>query len=299
MKVFAFFVCLCVGLMSQPALAVLKAGDTAPDFIVRAARGGADYTFALGNALRKGPVVVYFYPKSFTKLCTQEAHDFADAMPEFAASGATVIGISADTIDVQRNFSSMECRDKFAAGADPSLSVISAYGAKAPGQPMAGRISYVIAPGGKILSVFASADSDKHIGIALAAVRKWSEEHKGAARGAAYLEDVNSLLKSALTGLGPEGPKAAEKLASVTKAEDGPQADLRLDAALEPLRAQRFALPGSEDLGGFRPARPVAAKSGGAAKEIRRAKRGRARIVLALDGGAWHSGRAVRGFSFR
>jgi thioredoxin-dependent peroxiredoxin len=74
-------------------------------------------------------VVLYFYPKSFTSVCTVEAHEFAENIENFAAAGASVIGLSGDKIEVQRDFSTKECRDKFPVGADPSFSVIKAYDA--------------------------------------------------------------------------------------------------------------------------------------------------------------------------
>src|SRR5208282_5555522 len=131
---------LCA-MLSTAAWAALKEGETAPDFTLQAAVGGKSFTFQLSEALKKGPVVLYFYPKSFTKVCTAEAHDFAENIANFAAAGAAVIGLSADPIDVQREFSSKECRDKFPVGADPSLSVIKAYDAMFSGRALANRIS--------------------------------------------------------------------------------------------------------------------------------------------------------------
>ena len=75
----------------------MNPGDTAPDFTAPATNapgGGATVTL---SALRGKPVVVYFYPKDDTPGCTQEAKDFTDLGAEFAAAGATVIGISKDT----------------------------------------------------------------------------------------------------------------------------------------------------------------------------------------------------------
>ena len=155
MKLKALFLSFCLGLSTTAANAALKPGDAAPDFTVQAAQGGKEYTFSLAEALKRGPVVLYFYPKSFTSICTIEAHEFADNIENFAAAGAAVIGISSDKIEVQREFSAKECRDKFPAGADPSLSVIKSYDAvsKTPqaGNAFASRISYVISPDGKIL----------------------------------------------------------------------------------------------------------------------------------------------------
>jgi thioredoxin-dependent peroxiredoxin len=86
------------------------------DFTVDAALGGKEFKFSLAEALKKGPVVLYFYPKSFTSVCTVEAHEFAENTENFAAAGASVIGLSGDKIEVQRDFSTKECRDKFPVG---------------------------------------------------------------------------------------------------------------------------------------------------------------------------------------
>ncbi len=169
----------CFGLGAQAAL---KPGDAAPDFTLPAAVGGKDFNFALVEQEKKGPVVLYFYPKSFTRGCTIEAHEFADHYDDFASAGASLLGVSADAIEVQRDFSSKECRNKFPIGADPSLSTIKAYDAKrekpsASGDVVADRISYVIADG-KV--VFALVDSNpvNHVTSTLEFVRKWRDEHK-------------------------------------------------------------------------------------------------------------------------
>jgi thioredoxin-dependent peroxiredoxin len=142
-----------LGAWSFDAVAVLKAGDKAPDFTTQASLGGKTFSYALADALKRGPVVLYFYPAAFTKGCTIEAHTFADAMEKFTALHATVIGVSADPIAKLQQFSVSECRNKFAVAADPSLSVIKAYDAVyAPHPSIANRTSYVIAPNGKILA---------------------------------------------------------------------------------------------------------------------------------------------------
>lgn len=181
MKPFIPFIALCSSLFAGPALAALKPGDPAPDFTVDAAQGGQEFKFSLTQALKKGPVILYFYPKSFTSVCTEEAHDFADNISNFAEAGATVIGLSGDKIDTQKEFSAKECRDKFPVGADPDLSVIKAYDAAfslpAVGAVLAKRISYVISPEGKILYAYADSSAENHIKNALAVVKKWQEEH--------------------------------------------------------------------------------------------------------------------------
>lgn len=168
---------LALTLLSSPAFAALKPGDPAPDFKVEAAKGGKAFNFDLASALKKGPVVLYFYPKSFTSTCTLEAHEFADNIPNFEAAGASVLGISGDSIDTQKEFSSKECRDTFPVGADPSFSVIKAYDASFAGM-FAKRISYVIAPDGKVIEAHEDMGADSHIQMALDAVRQWKAAHQ-------------------------------------------------------------------------------------------------------------------------
>ncbi|WP_457798192.1 peroxiredoxin [Methylocystis sp. S23] len=181
-KLFALSV-LVFALATTAADAALKPGDLAPDFSAQAALGGKDFTFSLAEALKKGPVVLYFYPKSFTKGCTVEAHEFAERYDNFAAAGASLIGVSYDTIEVQREFSTKECRDKFPVAADPTLSVITAYDAKrlkpsANGDTVADRISYVILPDGKIAFSLTDSNPSRHVEDTLTFVRKWRDEHK-------------------------------------------------------------------------------------------------------------------------
>ena len=179
MKPLTLALAFCLAL-TAPAHAALKPGDAAPDFTVKAAQGGKEFTFSLAEALKKGPVVLYFYPKSFTSICTIEAHEFAENIANFSAAGASVIGVSSDPIEVQREFSAKECRDKFPVGADPKLSVIKAYDAafNIPGAAFANRISYVISPEGKVLYAYADPDAERHIENALAVVRKWHDERQ-------------------------------------------------------------------------------------------------------------------------
>jgi len=167
---------------AAPASAALKSGADAPDFTAPAAIGGKDFVFSLAEALKKGPVVLYFYPKSFTRGCTIEAHEFAENFDNFSAAGASLIGVSADTIATQREFSTKECRDKFPVAADPDLSVIDAYDAKRDrpsrdGDTVSDRISYVVTPDGKIGFTYVSADPLEHVATTLRFVRQWRESH--------------------------------------------------------------------------------------------------------------------------
>jgi peroxiredoxin Q/BCP len=168
--------CFLVGVLPSLAWAELKGGTAAPAFSAKAAKGGKELTFTLSEALKKGPVVVYFYPKSFTSVCTEEAHLFAEAMPEFETYGSSVIGISADTIETQREFSRTACRDKFPVAADPQGKIVKAYDVlawKEGDSIFASRTSYVITPDGKIASVLTAQDAGSHIQSALKSVKSW------------------------------------------------------------------------------------------------------------------------------
>src|SRR6185312_16195365 len=165
-------------MVAAPAYAALKPGDKAPAFKARASLGGKEFTFSLADALKKGPVVLYFYPAAFTSGCTVEAHEFAEATDKFAALGATVIGVSADKIDKLDKFSVSECRSKFAVAADPDQKVIKAYDAVLKMKPeYADRTSYVIAPDHTILMTYADLNPDKHVDLSMEAVKKWHDAH--------------------------------------------------------------------------------------------------------------------------
>jgi peroxiredoxin Q/BCP len=158
------------------AWAELTVGKIAPAFSAKAAQGGEELTFSLADTLKKGPVVVYFYPKSFTSVCTEEAHLFAEAMAEFETLGSAVIGVSTDSIETQREFSRTACRDKFPVAADPKGDIVKAYdvlGWKTGSSVYASRTSYVITPDGKVASVLTAPDADSHIRSALAFVKAW------------------------------------------------------------------------------------------------------------------------------
>jgi len=175
----AALVLSCV--LTVPAFAALKPGAAAPDFTAQAAVGGQEFTFSLASALKKGPVVLYFFPKAFTKGCTAEAHEFAEAADRFAAAGATLIGMSADDIGTLHQFSTQECSAKFPVAADPDLKVIRAYDStlvRTGSTDIADRISYVIAPDGKIIYAYADRNPNKHVENTLTAVREFEAKAK-------------------------------------------------------------------------------------------------------------------------
>jgi peroxiredoxin len=154
------------------AQAALKPGDAAPGFTTEAALGGKAFRFQLSEALAKGPVVLYFFPKAFTQGCTVEAHLFAEASDRFAKLGATVVGVSADSIDTLKRFSVEACRDKFAV-AGASAKTIEAYDARSAWRAdMADRISYVIGKDGRIAFTHHGSDPEAHVTRTLQAVEQ-------------------------------------------------------------------------------------------------------------------------------
>jgi peroxiredoxin (alkyl hydroperoxide reductase subunit C) len=125
-------------------------------------------------------VVLYFYPAAFTKGCTVEAHEFAQAIDDFKALHATVIGVSHDDIAKLDKFSVSECQSKFPVAADPSGKVIADYDAKLSIMPgLADRTSYVIAPDMKIIYVYSNLSPEKHVENTLQAIKTWDASHKG------------------------------------------------------------------------------------------------------------------------
>src|SRR3954470_6199069 len=185
---------LVIGLMAAlcatPAFAALKPGDMAPDFTAAGSLGGKDFNFHLKDALKKGPVVVYFYPSAYTGGCDLEAHTFAENADKFAAVGANIIGVSADNMTRLNQFAADPafCAGKFPIASDESLTVAKSYnlsttapreGAKDVrgveiGHGFIERVTYVIGKDHKVIAVMSSnADKlspDQHVEKSLAIV---------------------------------------------------------------------------------------------------------------------------------
>jgi thioredoxin-dependent peroxiredoxin len=187
---------VCLGLVFSalvafPVLAALKPADNAPDFSARASLAGKEFSFSLADALKKGPVVVYFYPSAYTKGCDLEAHTFAQEKEKFDAAGATIIGVSADSVARLNVFSADPdyCAGKFPVASDPDRMIANSYNLKA-GSPKAGmkdvrgadidhdfieRVTFVIGKDHKIVATLSSADDklspDQHVQKALEIVQ--------------------------------------------------------------------------------------------------------------------------------
>jgi peroxiredoxin len=160
---------------ASPLGAALSPGARAPDFRTLGAVGGKAFKLHLYDQLKKGPVVLYFYPKAFTSGCTLEAHAFSEAMPKFRKAGAQVIGMSADTLPELQRFSVEACRGAFPV-ATATRATIKAYDVMMPGvgmvKTMSNRTSYVIAKDGRIVAVHSEMDWKDHVAKTLAAVEQ-------------------------------------------------------------------------------------------------------------------------------
>lgn len=191
MNKFLLGVAVC-SLLSLPAFAVLKPGDTAPNISAPAALAGKEFTFSLDHALRKGPVVLYFYPSAYTKGCDLEAHTFAQEKEQFTAAGATIIGVSADSIARLKVFSSDPdyCAGKFPVVSDQDAKIAASYHLATSahragmvdvrGNPIdhdfIERVTFVIGKDRRIIAAFSSSDDhltpDEHVKKSLEAVQQ-------------------------------------------------------------------------------------------------------------------------------
>jgi peroxiredoxin Q/BCP len=179
-------------LVAVPVLAALKVGDMAPNFSARASLAGKEFNFSLENALKKGPVVVYFYPSAYTKGCDLEAHTFAQEKDKFDAAGATIIGVSADSVARLDVFSADPdyCAGKFPVASDADHTIATSYNlttsAGKPGMKdekgntidhdFIERETFVIGKDHKIIATFSSKDDklspDQHVEKSLAIVQQ-------------------------------------------------------------------------------------------------------------------------------
>jgi peroxiredoxin len=169
------FACLVIGLgLPLAADAALDIGDRAPDFSTDAALGGSVFRYSLAESLRKGPVVLYFFPAAYSVGCSTEAHFFAEAVEQFRELGASVVGVSGDDIETLTKFSIQACQSKFPVASDMTQSVMKSFDAILQTRPeYANRISYVIAPNGTVVFHYMSLNPTRHVEQTLEAVRAW------------------------------------------------------------------------------------------------------------------------------
>lgn len=179
---------------ATPALAALKEGDTAPDFKAQASLAGKAFNYSLKEALKKGPVVIYFYPSAFTKGCNIQAHTFAVNYDKFAAAGASVIGVSLDSIGRLNDFSADPeyCAGKVAVASDAGGKIAKAYDLEVH-EAAAGRkdtrgleidhgfterTTFVVAPDGRIAATLGGLAPGANVEKALEAAQKLSVGHR-------------------------------------------------------------------------------------------------------------------------
>ena len=169
-----------IAAMAVPAFAALKVGTKAPDFTLPGFKGGKPLTYSLAEARKNGPVVVYFFPAAFTGGCDLEAHLFAEAADDYAKAGATIIGVTAGSIDRLQEFSAdnARCSGKFPVAADKGAKVAKQWDSTLP-VGISNRTSYVIAPDGTVLFVHSEMNAQHHVAQTLAAVQKWKAGKKG------------------------------------------------------------------------------------------------------------------------
>ena len=158
--------------LPSPAFAALDIGDPVPRFTANAALGGKIFRYSLAEALAKGPVVLYFFPAADSRDCSIEARAFAEAIDQFTALGATVIGVSADDIDTLSKFSVKSCQSRFPVASDESKTGIKEFDALMQTRPdYANRLSYVISPNGTVAYYYQNLNPDKHVERMLDAVK--------------------------------------------------------------------------------------------------------------------------------
>ena len=165
------FLLSAISFAAVPANAALKVGDKAPDFTTTGAVGGKEFKIHLAQQLKKGPVVLYFFPKAFTSGCTAEAHAFSESIDDFKKAGAQVIGMSADDLKTLHDFSAKECRSAFpVATATPEIQ--KGYDVAWAAHPgITTRTSYVIGKDGKVAMVHDDLNFAEHVSKTLAAVK--------------------------------------------------------------------------------------------------------------------------------
>lgn len=174
--------------LATPAMAALEAGSPAPEFSLQASLAGKAFNFSLKEKLKSGPVVVYFYPSAYTNGCNLQAHSFSVNSEKFAKAGATVIGVSLDSIERLNDFSADPeyCAGKVAVASDPQGKVAKAFDLivreAAPGKVdsrgkeidhgFAERTTFIITPDGKIASTISGVSPTDNVKQALAAVEQ-------------------------------------------------------------------------------------------------------------------------------
>ncbi len=180
--------CTLVLMAASVAFAALKAGDPAPAFSAPASFAGKPFSYSLKDGLAKGPVVVYFYPSAYTAGCNIQAHEFSTKADQFAAAGASVIGVSLDSIERLNEFSADPdyCAGKLAVASDGDGKIARAFGLRVSGAQRGAtdsrgreidhgfteRTTFVIQRDGTVLAAVGGVSPEENVARALELVRK-------------------------------------------------------------------------------------------------------------------------------
>lgn len=169
------------------AFAALEAGDNAPVFELKASLAGQPLDYSLSDALTEGTVVVYFYPSAYTKGCNIQAHEFSVHMDKFEAAGASVIGVSLDSIERLHDFSADPdyCAGNLAVASDESGEIARSFGLKVGdaregakdsrgveiGHGFAERITFIVTSDGKIAETIGGVSPMENVRLSLESVQ--------------------------------------------------------------------------------------------------------------------------------
>ena len=182
--------CAVAGALAVPSWAALKPGESAPDFEAQASFAGKATPYSLKDALKKGPVVVYFYPSAYTSGCNVQAHEFAVKSDKFAAAGASIIGVSFDSIKRLNDFSADPeyCNGKFPVASDADGKIARSYDLKVQqgragqkdtrGQDIdhdfAERTTFIVTPDGKVFATVGGMSAKQNVDRTLEAVEAFA-----------------------------------------------------------------------------------------------------------------------------
>ncbi len=175
------------------AFAALKAGDKAPAFKAEASKAGKEFSYSLKDALKKGPVVVYFYPSAYTSGCNIQAHEFAENYDKFAAAGASIVGVSLDSIKRLNEFSAdpAYCAGKIAVASDADGRIAKDFDLQVKAgkgefkdtkgveidHDFAERTTFIVTPNGKVAATVGGMEPGENVEKALEEVRKLAGKH--------------------------------------------------------------------------------------------------------------------------
>ena len=152
------------GIGERPVMGRVKEGDRAPDFSLESQDG---HKVSLQDYIGMKNVIMYFYPKDFTRGCTAETKTFSSNYDDIKNLEAEVIGISSDPVETHGRFAN-ECGVRFPMLSDKGGKVRALYGVKSSLGVIPGRVTFVIDRQGIVRSVFSSQISPKrHISKAL------------------------------------------------------------------------------------------------------------------------------------